>query len=98
MMKLYRININNLDDPLGNEKFLNQVNEIRSIKEIFEDMYLIKGLTKLYPEKKFNFTRSTELDEYSNSANDKYSTWFHHQFEKHTIGDHTRYLLNKLTG
>lgn len=66
--------------------------------EIFEDMYLIKGLTKLYPEKKFNFTRSTELDEYSNSANDKYSTWFHHQFEKHTIGDHTRYLLNKLTG
>ncbi len=32
MMKLYRININNLDDPLGNEKFLNQVNEKRRKK------------------------------------------------------------------
>lgn len=32
MMKLYRININNLDDPLGNEEFLNQVNEIRRKK------------------------------------------------------------------
>lgn len=32
MMKLYRININNLDDPLGNEEFLNQVNEIRREK------------------------------------------------------------------
>ena len=33
-MKLYRININNLDDPLGNEKFLNQVNEKRRKKII----------------------------------------------------------------
>lgn len=32
MMKLYRININNLDDPLENEEFLNQVNEIRRKK------------------------------------------------------------------
>ena len=34
MMKLYRININNLNDPLGNEEFLNQVNEIRRKKII----------------------------------------------------------------
>ena len=30
--KMDRININNLDDPLGNEKFLNQVNEKRRKK------------------------------------------------------------------
>ena len=34
MMKLYRININNLDDPLENEEFFNQVNEERQKKVI----------------------------------------------------------------
>ncbi len=32
MMKLYRININNLDDPLGNKELLNQIDEIRRKK------------------------------------------------------------------
>lgn len=31
-MKLYRININNLDDPLGNKELLNQIDEIRRKK------------------------------------------------------------------
>ena len=63
--------------------------------DFFEDMYLIKGLTKLYPDRKFRFVRNG-LNEYSNSANDPDSTWFHKQFNKHDIGDKTRSMIYSL--
>ena len=63
--------------------------------EIFEDMLLMLSLEKLYPEKKFEF-KVPGLREISDSAWDKYSTWFHYQFDKHAIGDNTRAILKEL--
>lgn len=63
--------------------------------ELFEDMYLIKALTKLYPNDVFRFKRYG-LRELSNSSCDEYSTWYHKQFDKHMIGDKTRSKIRAL--
>jgi len=63
--------------------------------DFFEDMYLIMALEKLYPSKKFTFKRNG-INEYSNSANDSLSTWYHKQFVKRKIGDNTREMIRKL--
>ena len=63
--------------------------------DFFEDMYMIMMLEKKYPMFKFRFKR-TSLNDVSDSANDPNSTWFHKQFNKHTIGDRTREMVRKL--
>ena len=63
--------------------------------EIFEDIYFVGKLRKKYPQSEFDLSCSG-LFENSDSAWDKDSTWFHHQYDKHEIGDKTRALLKEI--
>lgn len=63
--------------------------------DFFEDMWLIMALKKLYPDKFFSFVKGG-LDPAGNAANDENSTWYHKQFNKHSIGDKTRAMIRAL--
>lgn len=64
--------------------------------EIFEDKLFVNKLKVKCPDKIFKFIRHYELDERSDSAWDKNSTWYHGQFDKHKMGERTRELLKNI--
>lgn len=64
--------------------------------EFFEDMYLIMALNKKYPQKKFTFNKTGQINESSNSSSDPLSTWYHRQYTKRQMGDRTRSMIRSL--
>lgn len=63
--------------------------------DFFEDILFVNTIKKLYPDKIFMFKR-TNFRQISNNVNDKDSTWYWGQYNKHDIGDRTRAILGGL--
>ena len=60
----------------------------------FEDMIYVEKCKKKFPHNYFVFIRHG-LDEKSDSANDKQSTWYKGQFVKKEMGDKSREIIRK---
>jgi hypothetical protein len=65
--------------------------------EGFEDMIFIEKFKKKFPKNHFNFAKNG-LDDVSNSGNDKYSTWWKHQYIKKQMGERSREIIEKFKG
>ncbi len=62
--------------------------------EGFEDMLFVEKCKKKFPYNCFTFIRYG-LDDRSDSANDKYSTWWKGQYIKKEMGDKSRKIISK---
>ena len=62
--------------------------------EGFEDMLFVEKCKKMFPNSLFIFTRG-EIDDISNSGNDRYSTWYRNQYNKKEMGDKSRKIIEK---
>ena len=63
--------------------------------EGFEDMIFIEKCKKKFPNNYFKFVRH-DLDDISNSGNDKYSTWYKNQYVKKEMGDKSRKIIEEI--
>ena len=63
--------------------------------DYFEDILFVETLKKKYPKKAFQF-KHNGIKEKSDNAWDENSTWYHHQYNKHEMGDRTRLLLKEI--
>ena len=69
---------------------------------LFEDMWLIRSLKRVYPERRFTHKMSMELIELSDSAYDEGNTGWHRvynedfldrKWDRHDTGGNTRYMI-----
>ena len=63
--------------------------------DFFEDILFVNTIKKKFPNRVFTFNRHN-LKQKSNNFNDKDSTWYWGQYNKHDIGDRTRKILGDL--